>query len=421
MFLGVYVALALAVSLLAGNAARRARQAARASAECELLATAATSILLGQEALPSVLDRAREAFGAESVALLERGRGAQGASRGRAARWTPVAVSGRPPPNWPGGAATEVPVTDSFCLALWGWALPAVDRRSLKAFAALATAAHEQQRLAEAAEAAAPIAEADRTRTALLATVGHDLRTPLAAAKAAVSCLRSGEIQLTTEDHDELLATADESLDLLTHLVASLLDVSRLQAGALPVFPRPADLEEIITRSLGRIGPQARVITTDIAPELPQIMADPAIMERVLVNLAANALRYSPAGSPPLLVATARGDQVELRVTDHGPGVPQDSKDQIFMPFQRLGDTDTTTGIGLGLTLSRSLTEAMHGTLEARDTPGGGLTMAISLPAVPGPTQAHPGGRERTGTDTRAGPRSQGLKRPGVRRHRHVA
>jgi two-component system sensor histidine kinase KdpD len=268
-------------------------------------------------------------------------------------------------------------------------------RRTKQAARAIATA-----------EAAGAIAEADRIRTALLAAVGHDLRTPLASTKAAISCLRSRDIQLTTEDHDELLATADESLDLFTHLVASLLDVSRLEAGALPVFPRPADLEEIVARSLDDIGPQARAVMMSIPPELPQVMVDSVIMERVIANVTANALRYSPDGSPPLLTATARGDWVELRVVDRGPGVPEADRDRIFAPFQRLGDTDSTTGVGLGLMLSRGLTEAMRGTLEPEETPGGGLTMAISVPAVPGLTEAYPGSpgrREREGIGSTPG------------------
>src|SRR5580704_134005 len=201
-------------------------------------------------------------------------------------------------------------------------------------------------RTGQPAEAVDAIAEADRIRTALLAAVSHDLRTPLAAAQAAVSCLRSADLPLTAQDHDELLATADESLNQLAHLTASLLDVSRLQAGALPVFPRPADLGEIITCSLDGFGPQARAVTVDFPPDLPQVMADPPIMERVIVNLAGNALRYSPAGSPLLLTAGACGDRVELRVVDRGPGIPQAERDRAFMPFQRLGGTSGATGVG---------------------------------------------------------------------------
>ncbi len=205
--------------------------------------------MTGQEALAAVLDRTREAFGMRSVILLERGRSTSGAIGGPAASWTPVAISGRPS-GQPGDVAAQVRPTETLCLALDGRALPAAGRRSLSAFGALAAAALQQQRLATVAEAARPAAAADRMRTALLAAVSHDLRTPLAAAKAAVSCLRSGDIQLTAEDRHELLATADESLDLLARLAASLLDVSRLQAGTMPVFPCLADLSEIIARSL---------------------------------------------------------------------------------------------------------------------------------------------------------------------------
>jgi two-component system, OmpR family, sensor histidine kinase KdpD len=252
-------------------------------------------------------------------------------------------------------------------------------------------AARRTRQAARAAGAARSIAEADRSRTALLAAVSHDLRSPLASAKAAVSCLRSHDVRLTAEDHDELLAAVDESLDLLTRLAASLLDVSRLQAGSLSVFPRPADLGEIIASSLDDFGPLARAVTVNVPCDLPQVMADQAIMERVIVNLVGNALRYAPAGSPLRLTASALDDRVELRVIDRGPGIPQADRDRAFMPFQRLGDPGKTVGVGLGLALSRGLTEAMGGTLQPKETPGGGLTMAISLPAAPRAAQAHAG------------------------------
>jgi two-component system, OmpR family, sensor histidine kinase KdpD len=240
-------------------------------------------------------------------------------------------------------------------------------------------------------------------RTALLAAVSHDLRTPLASAKAAVTSLRSQDIEWDAEDHDELLATADESLDKLTHLVDNLLDMSRLQAGALAVFPRPADLSEIVARSLDDLGPGARTVTVDIPDDLPEVAVDPGILERVIANLTANALRYSPAGTPPALTGSALRDRVELRIIDRGPGIPVEHRNHMFVPFQRLGDTDNTTGVGLGLALSRGLTEAMGGTLEPDETPGGGLTMTLSLPAAPAPAvsvsrdqdgESYPGGGE---------------------------
>lgn len=242
---------------------------------------------------------------------------------------------------------------------------------------------------------AAQATEADRGRAALLTAVSHDLRAPLAAAKAAVSGLRSCHARLTVADREELLATAEESLDQLARLAEGLLDVSRLQAGAPPVFPRPADLGEIVAGSLDDLGPQARTVRADIPAGLPEVMADPAITERVLANLIGNALRYSPAAVPPLVTATARGGWVELRVIDHGPGIPKAERERVFLPFQRLGDAGHRMGIGLGLVVSRGLAEAMGGTVDPEETPGGGLTMVIRMPAAPGrPTAAAEGGRQ---------------------------
>jgi two-component system, OmpR family, sensor histidine kinase KdpD len=394
--LGIFVVVGLVVSSVVDGAARRSKQAARASAESEMLVTAAGSVLRGQQALAAVLDRVREAFGMESVTLLERAprssrsSGPADGRRGLATGWVPAATSGGPALARPEDADVDVPITDTLTLALRGRTLPASDRRVLGAFAAYAAAALEQQRLAAEAEAARPIAEADRMRTALLAAVSHDLRTPLAAAKAAVTSLRSHDVQWAPADRDELLATADESLDRLAHLVDNLLDVARLQAGALAVFPRPADLEEVVSRSLDDLGPAARAVLVEMPEDLPEVRVDPAILERVIANLTANALRYSPEGSPPLLRASALGDRVELRIVDRGPGIPEADRDRVFVPFQRLGDTDNTTGVGLGLALSRGLAEAMGGSLEPEETPGGGLTMTISLPAAPSPGGHHP-------------------------------
>jgi two-component system, OmpR family, sensor histidine kinase KdpD len=236
---------------------------------------------------------------------------------------------------------------------------------------------------ARAVEAARAVAEADRIRAALLAAVSHDLRSPLASAKAAVSGLRAPDIRLTAADHDELLATADGSLGQLERLADSLPDVSRLQAGALPVFPRSAHLGEIVVSSLGELGPSARAIRVDVPWHLPEVMADPAITERIIVNVIGNALRYAPAGSPLRLTAGALGDRVELRIIDRGLGIPEADRDQAFVPFRRLGSAGRTVGVGLGLAVSRGLAEAMGGTLRAGETPGGGLTMVLSLPAAP--------------------------------------
>jgi len=416
----VFVVVAILVSTVVDIAARRTKQAARARAESELLVTTAGSVLRGQQALPALLEQIRESFGMRSVSLLECLTGdctdgseptpaassAASRLRGAGKGWNAVATAGREPATTPDDADVEVPVTDTLSLALRGRPLAADDRRLLGAFAAYAAAALEQQRLAAEAEAAKPIAEADRMRTALLAAVSHDLRTPLASAKAAVTSLRSPEVHWDAADRDELLATADESLDRLARLVDNLLDMSRLQAGALSLFPRPVGVDEIVARSLDDLGPRSEAVVVEIPESLPEARVDPAILERVIVNLTENALRYSSPSKPPLLTASALGDRVELRVVDRGPGIPEKDKERIFVPFQRLGDTDNTTGVGLGLALSRGFTEAMGGTLTAEDTPGGGLTMTVSLPAVAQPASPdtyEPGHRERSTNGQTAG------------------
>jgi len=265
---------------------------------------------------------------------------------------------------------------------LRGRPLAASDRRVIAAFASQAAAALEQQRLADAAAAAKPLADADRLRTSLLAAVGHDLRTPLASAKAAVTSLRGTDVTWTAHEQDELLATADESLDRLARLVDNILDVSRLQAGVLPVAARPFGIEEVVPIALDELGPGGRTVVVDIPDGLPPVLADPVLVERVVVNLLANALRHTSADLVPYVTASSLGARVELRVIDRGPGIAPEQRERVFAPFQRLGDSDNTTGLGLGLSLSRGLTEAMGGTLTPEETPGGGLTMVMALPVA---------------------------------------
>ena len=372
--LGAFLAVAAMVSSVVDLAARRTRTAARAAAEAETLSALAHNVLRGEQALPALLERLRETFGMRSVTLLTRAEPHRG--------WEIAATTGGEPCRTPTDSDTEVPVGDDIVLALRGRALAAEDRRLIGAFAALAAVALDRRRLTEAAAAAAPLAEADRTRTALLAAVSHDLRTPIASAKAAVTGLRSHGVRWGEAERDELLATADESLDQLTRLVENLLDMSRLQSGALAVFPRPITLDEVVPRALDGLGPDALRVDVRDMDAVPPVVTDPALLERVVANLAANALRYSPA--KVTVTASALGDRVELRVIDHGPGLPEADRARVFQPFQRLGDR-TGGGVGLGLALARGLVEALHGTIEPEDTPGGGLTMIVDLPAAKTP------------------------------------
>jgi two-component system, OmpR family, sensor histidine kinase KdpD len=367
----VFVALAVAVSSVVDLAARRTVQAARSSAEAETLSLLATSVLRGENALPALLDRVRETFGVTSVALLERtGDG-----------WTTVGTIGPNPCARPDDADAQASVSDSYVLGVSGRVLPAADRRVLSAFASQAAAALEWRRLAEEAERARRLAEGNKIRTALLAAVSHDLRTPLASIKASVSSLRQGDVQWDPEDEAELLATIEESADRLDGLVANLLDMSRLQTGVVMPLLRPVTLEEVVPAALAGV-PAGRV-DVDVPETLVPVRADAGLLERALANVVENAVRYS---SEPVLVSASelrfgRGPaRVELRVADRGPGISDGLKEAIFEPFQRLGDAPRGGGVGLGLAVARGFVEAMGGTLDAEDTPGGGLTMVFALP-----------------------------------------
>lgn len=257
--------------------------------------------------------------------------------------------------------------------------------------------ARHRRRLDDAVATEVALTRANELRTALLAAVGHDLRSPLAAAKASVSGLLSIELDLTDDDRRDLLDTADESLDRLAALIANLLDLSRLQTGSLAIVLEPVDVEEVLTRAQRELG--AAPVRVLVPEETPAVLADAGLLERILVNVLANAVRFSPAGIPPRVHAEREGDVVTVSVVDHGPGVPAEQIVDIFVPFQRLGDTDPSTGLGLGLALSRGLAEAMGGELRAEPTQGGGLTVVLTLRAadVSDTGAGEPGTREREG------------------------
>jgi len=281
----------------------------------------------------------------------------------------------------PDDEETSVPLGDAASIVLRGKALAASDRKILGAFASQLESAIERRRLTAEAEGMRPLAAADRLRSALLAAVGHDLRRPLAAATAAVTSLRSSQVSLSSSDRAELLETADESLGDLARLVTDLLDASRLQAGVLGVTLEPVWVEEVVGDVLDELHLAPGAVQLELGETRP-VSADPALLQRVLVNLLANALRFSPSDAAPIVSTSEFGDRVQLRVIDTGPGVPAARRDEMFLPFQRLGDTDNTAGVGLGLALARGFVEGMGGTLEAEDTPGGGLTMVVELEAV---------------------------------------
>ena len=371
----VFLIVAVVVSGAVELATRRARAARAAAREAETLSGLAGAEFdtgSGDDALQSVLERARRAFGMESVVLKAR----VSASDGGEAEWMDVGSSGWAPGGTEEPLRFDVPAGD-LRLVGRGPELFAEDRRVLGAFAAAAQAAYVGRRLSERAGEARELEAMDRQRTALLAALGHDLRTPLAAIKAGVSTLRQSDVEWSAADRDELLATIEDSADRLDSIVANLLDASRLQAGAFSVSARPVALDEVVGAAVLAVGDVAERVRIDVPEELPLVLADPGLLERVLVNLIDNAVRY---GRSAVVSATAGDRSAKVRIEDAGAGVPEEERGRLFEPFARLGDRSGTSGVGLGLSVARGFAEAMGGTLIADHAEGGGLLMRLRLP-----------------------------------------
>jgi two-component system, OmpR family, sensor histidine kinase KdpD len=364
----LFVTVAVTVSSVVHLAARRAVQAARSASEAASLLALAQTVLSGADTPAAVLDHLVTTLGGRAE-LAEHVKG----------RWVSVAVSGDASPA---AACLRIKARRNLVLDVAGQTSSA-GRRLLEGFAAQAAAALDRERLRTQAAQAEALAEGNRMRTALLAAVSHDLRTPLASIKASVSTLRQQDVAWTEEDQAALLATTEESADRLDALIGNLLDMSRLATSSLQPFLRPTAVDEVAPVAAHGLDGAAS-LRMDVPDGLPLVQTDPGLLERVLANLFANALAYSPPGRPPALVARQAGDRVVLEVVDHGRGVPDELKDRIFEPFERIGGHGTP-GVGLGLAVAKGFAEAMGASLHAADTEGGGLTMRITLPVAATP------------------------------------
>jgi two-component system sensor histidine kinase KdpD len=365
----LFVTVAVAVSSVVHLAARRAVQAARAREEAASLLELAQNVLGGADSPKAVLDHLTGTHGGQAE-LQERAGG----------RWVRTASS-RVGASLAGGslaAATRIDIREDLTLLVTGQADSAT-AALLAGYAAQAAAALDRERLRTQAAQAEALAEGNRMRTALLAAVSHDLRTPLASIKASVSSLRQTDVVWSAEDQADLLATIEQNADRLDALIGNLLDMSRLHTGSLQPFLRPTAIDEVAPAALLGLDDSLR-LDMAVPDGFPLVLADPGLLERVLANLFSNALRYSPPNRPPELHAELTGGTVLLEVVDHGQGVPDEEKERVFEPFTRGGDRHP--GVGLGLAVAKGFAEAMGGRITATDTPGGGLTVGVCLPVA---------------------------------------
>lgn len=387
----VFLFTAVAVSLLVGLSARRAREAARARAEAATLADLARDALIADDSVEGFLDKVRETFQARATGLFTRDSEAR-------ADWELQAFSGDGPPLPPGSAvpgSDAVELVDSdTALVVAGRLLTTGDRRLLAAHGAHLLLLQERHALHRRLRNTAKLAEGNSIRTSILRAVSHDLRTPLAGIKLAVTALQRQKGRLSEEVETEMLDTIESYSDRLDVLIASLLDMSRISSGSTAPLTAPVTWRDAIEDALRGLPPGD--IRVDLAPNMPPVDADLGMLERVIANIVENALKYAP-GSDVVIVSpssTAGGATVngrpcgELHIIDHGQGVPAGNVIAMFQPFQRLDDAPEGSGVGLGLAVAKGFTEAMGGELIAQPTPGGGLTMLIRLPLSAGPQNA---------------------------------
>ena len=363
----VFLVVAVFFSGYVALAARRAVAGEQAQTEADLFLT-----LSGQTSVDVLLDRLQRALQLDGVALL----GNRGGS------WGAVAASGEQPPRDPESAAQTIDLDQGRLLAISGRAIAAEEERILEAFVREISSSLAREELEAEAQTAGALAAGNELRAAILSAVSHDLRTPLSAIKASVTSLLQEDVEWTGAAREEFLRTINEETDRLNALVGNLLDMSRLQAGALTVSAGPIGLEEVVPAALHSLGGRASRVQTEVPETLPRVLADPGLLERALANLLDNALRHCPEDTEVRVVADPTGDEyVDLRIVDHGPGVPESERERIFVPFQQLGDVSGANGVGLGLAVARGFIEAMEGSIEGKETPGGGLTMIVRLRA----------------------------------------
>jgi two-component system, OmpR family, sensor histidine kinase KdpD len=365
--LAVFLVIALVVSTLVSLGARRAAEGARARAEAEIL-----SRLAGAPPAASVLESLRRVLSLDGASVLHRS----------GSGWLIEAASGDRIPESPEASTATMELDEVHLLALAGAPVRAEDQRILEAFVRELKASVELGDLEAEAETAGALSAANELRAALLAAVSHDLRTPISAIKASVTSLLQRDVQWTPEATREFLDTINEETDRLNALIGNLLDMSRLQAGALEITTAPVGLDEVLPAALNSLGAPADAVTLEVPESLPRVLADRGLLERALANLFANAIRFSPPSSPPRVTAGVVDAMIDLRIEDRGPGVPAANRDSVFTPFQRLSDTGQDEGVGLGLAVAKGFLEAMGGEIEMEDTPGGGLTVVARLRAA---------------------------------------
>jgi len=368
----VFLVTSITASLILRKLEIRTAKLKQLSREGLFLSSLAENIIRGHNSIDEILNSSKATFGLRELAVVRK----NSASQPDAMEVIYGSIS---------TISTEVAQSQIVLNAEYSLlAVPAISdpelRNLVTTFGSQILILLERQILEESERELSEIRQADQMRVALLNAVSHDLRGPLASSKAAISSLLNSEVTWTPEDREELLNSASHSLDQLNHLIENLLDMSRLEAGAIFLNWRNVGVEDVVSGAIKSLKSPTELIEISIDSELPPIKGDPILLERVIGNLLENALRFNPKGRSITIAAFQVEERIEIRIIDHGPGLSTKDKSKLFTPFQRLGDRDNSTGVGLGLAIVKGFTELMNGRISVEETFQGGLTMVLSFP-----------------------------------------
>jgi two-component system sensor histidine kinase KdpD len=361
--LAAFLTTAIVVSVLADRARRRTAEANQRERESELLADIAADLLRGTELtdeLETISRRAAHVLDVSSTRI-ELGRHAPPAGE------SPVALEA----DGRSVGTLYLPESDAPNLADRG--------RFLSALASLLAVAVDRDKLEHEAFEAEALRRSDTVKTTLLRAVSHDLRSPLTAIRAAADALASDQLELDEPGRAALVDTIRGETERLEHLVANLLDLSRLQAGAAQPSPELWSVDGLISQALAEVRGSDRVDVT-FAHDVPSVRVDGGHIQRVLANLLENALRFSPDDERVQVRVTSTRKETIIRVVDHGPGLPETELERVFEPFHRVGPDGH--GAGLGLAIARGFAEANGGRVWAESRPGQGTSVALALPVA---------------------------------------
>jgi two-component system sensor histidine kinase KdpD len=363
-----YLLFAVAASVVVNRFAQSTHEAERARAEAQILAGAAASVAASHEDLLPLLESLRVVFAASSVALVVERNG----------QWVSDLVSGQGIDVFETGSYFEI--DDEHRLYVIGATLNDQDNQLVSAFARRVAAGLRSQIIARDATQLQEIAEAESLRLALFRTASQELLGPLEKVQANIALLTGSHERRSLDERNAVLSGVDAQVRQLKRLVVNLIDAGRLESGEVSVHPEPVQIDAVMTSALAHVDTRGRTVDHDIASDLPPMITDPVLVQRVIANIVSNACRFGPVDQPVIIKAGVVGDFVELLVVDRGPGMPTALREAVLAPFDRLSGDQLNAG--LNLTVASGFTQLLGGRLLFEDTPGGGLTVAVELPVT---------------------------------------